>query len=240
MTTNKVWCGGITLDAGVCSECAVIRSSERVSEKAGHPEPPTPGDAPNDRIPRSTGHCDALFEIMPGRWACRQCILDPTRSISVVDRRGDVLTGDRIARELDSAVSIATHLTIADCANEITSDGGIELKITSSAPPAPLPLPGDYSHVLAILDCCAHADPEFAVALTELRSTYERAACFTPAQTLLCQWRLTKNGIGHDPGSFVVSIRSDKEIKQLRSFDHWRKQKIAPYLSWQQRGRYGF
>jgi hypothetical protein len=165
----------------------------------------------------------------PGRWACRSCVLDPARVIATMDRRGDTLHGARITRELDAVAAVARHL---DAKHRADSDYGTPL--------GSLPLPAAYSHVLAALDRCARVDDEFATAITELRERYAQAASFTPKQTLLVHWRLSTNGVTHDPGCFVVSTRSDKEIAQMRGFDDWRKKKIAPYLSWAQRGRFGF
>jgi hypothetical protein len=164
---------------------------------------------------------DTLFQITDaGRSVCRSCVLDPVRQIGVIDRRGDTLQGARIARELDAQTAITLH----QCGGD---------------PPLP-PLPASYQHVLSALDRARRVDDEFSTALTELRQRYEEAACFSPKQMLLVQWRLAENGVTHDPGCFVVSTRSDKEIAQIRAFDDWRKKKIAPYLSWGQRGRWGF
>lgn len=182
---------------------------------------------------------DTLFELgihargASGRWACRACVLDPARQIGVIDRRGDSLHGARAARELDATAAIATHLEIASRAN---TPAGIDY----GPPLVPLPLPAAYVHVLAALDRCARVDEEFATAITELRATYERATCFSPKQMLLVQWRLSKNGITHEPSNFAVSIRSDKEVTQVRGLGDWQKRKLAPFLSWAQRGRFGF
>lgn len=166
-------------------------------------------------------HADVVFQIGdPGCWVCRACVIDPARQISVIDRRGDALQGARIARELDAQTAITLHSCHGD-------------------PPLP-PLPASYQHVLSALDRCRRVDDEFSTALTELRERYEQAAFFGPKQMLLIQWRLAANGITHDPGCFAVSTRSDKEIGQIRSFDDWRRKKIAPYLSWAQRARWGF
>ena len=163
---------------------------------------------------------DMLFEITDtGRWACRACVLDPARAIGVIDRRGDHLHGARIARELDAQTAITLHLIAA-------KDGP--------------PLPASYQHVLSALDRARRVDGEFETVLGELRERYQQAAFFSPRQTLLVQWRLAENGVIHEPSNFVVSTRSDKEIAQIRSFDDWRRKKIAPYLSWQQRGKCDF
>jgi hypothetical protein len=173
---------------------------------------------------------DMLFEIGGCSSACRSCVLDPVRQIGTIDRRGDVLQGARIARELDAQTAITLHLHAQDRRDSDHHGGD---------PPLP-PLPASYKHVLAALDRCRRVDADFSTAITELRERYEQAAFFGPKQMLLVQWRLSENGVTHDPGCFVVSTRSDKEIAQIRGFDDWRKKKIAPYLSWQQRGRWGF
>lgn len=171
-------------------------------------------------------HTELLYAITDaGRCACRECVLNPARQIGVIDRRGDTLQGARIARELDTQTAITLHLHAKD-------GYGLPLELS--------PLPAAYTHVLAALDRARRVDAEFSTVLSELRERYEQAAFFGPKQTLLVQWRLAENGITHDPGRFVVSTRSDKEIAQVRGFDDWRKKKIAPYLSWQQRGRWGF
>jgi hypothetical protein len=102
------------------------------------------------------------------------------------------------------------------------------------------PLPADYVRVLAVLDRLTRADDESGSAIAEMRESYKSAACFTPKQMLFVQWRLAKCGIEHEPRSFAVSLRSDRETAQIRGFNDWRKKKIAPYLSWEQRGKFGF
>lgn len=162
-----------------------------------------------------------LFEI--GRsWECRACALDTARGgIVATDRRGDELYGRAaITRELDAQAALMLHLM--------------------AAPDAP-PLPDDYSHVLAVLETAAiwFAD-EAAATIHELRERYRHAACFSPRQMLLVQWRLSQASIAHVPQKFVVSIRTDTERQQMWGMDDWRKKKLAPYLSWQQRSKFGF
>lgn len=176
---------------------------------------------------RACDECSAptetLFEIADaGRSACRACVLDPVRQIGAIDRRGDVLQGARIARELDAQTAITLHQVHQDRAESLP------------------PLPAPYQHALAALDRCRRVDADFSTVISELTDRYRQAAFFSPRQMLLVQWRLAENGITHDPPRFVVSTRSDKEIGQIRSFDDWRRKKIAPYLSWQQRGKWGF
>jgi hypothetical protein len=183
-----------------------------------------------------------LFEIGvhmrgdPGRWACRACVLDPTRQIGAIDRRGDDLHGARIARELDAQTAIALHLEAKNRCESIEKYPGLDY----GTPLGSLPLPAQYQHVLSALDRLRRVDAEFATAISELRERYELAAFFGPKQTLLVQWRLSENGITHEPGNFVVSTRSDKEVAQIRSLADWQKRKLAAYLSWQQRGKWGF
>lgn len=177
---------------------------------------------------RACDECNAptetLYEITDtGRSACRDCVLDTARQIGAIDRRGDVLQGARIARELDAQTAIALHRLQAD-----EDRDGLP------------PLPVSYQHVISALDRCRRVDVEFSTVISELRERYEQAAFYGPKQMLLIQWRLSKNGIMHDSECFVVSTRSEKEIAQIRGFDDWRKKKIAAYLSWQQRGRWGF
>jgi hypothetical protein len=200
MSKQPIWHGGVSIGVSIgarsCDECAApadVRYEIGISARG-------------DR----------------GRWACRACVLDPVRQIGAIDRRGDVLHGPRIARELDAQTAITLHLE----ANE--DRAGLP------------PLPAPYQHVLAVLDRCRRVDADFSTALTELRDHYRQAAFFSPKQTLLIQWRLAENGTTHDPGCFVVSTRSDKEIGQIRGFDDWRRKKLAPYLSWAQRSRWGF
>ncbi|MGD0792831.1 MAG: hypothetical protein ABR920_13785 [Terriglobales bacterium] len=207
----KIWRGGVSVGSSrVCDECSTS--------------------------------ADTLYEIgisargERGQWACRGCVIDPVRQIGAIDRRGDTLRGARIARELDAAIAIATHLEIARRASMAEQCPGIDY----GEPLVPLPLPAPYWHVLSALDRCRRVDAEFSTVVTELRDRYEQAVFFSPKQTLLIQWRLSENGIALDPGNFVVSTRSEKEIAQLRGFDDWRRKKIASFLSWQQRGRFGF
>lgn len=150
--------------------------------------------------------------------ACCACVLDPAHGVTAIDRRGDILrTPERIACELDAQTAIVLHLENGDSA-----------------------LPADYAHVLRVLDALARADYEMASTITELRSRYEQAAFFSPKQMLLAQWRLTKHGIEHGPSRFVVSVRTDKEIAQIRNLCDWQKRNLAPYLSWEQRSKFGF
>jgi hypothetical protein len=141
-------------------------------------------------------------------------------------------TPERIAREMDLRTAIALHLDARERASRPEIDWG--------PLPALSPFPADYVQVLAVLRRLARADDESGEAIAELRERYEAAACFSPKQMLLIQWRLAKHGIEHEPSRFAVSVRSDKEIVQIRSFDDWRKKKIAPYLSWEQRSKFGF
>jgi len=157
--------------------------------------------------------------------ACRACVLDPARQIGVIDRRGDHLHDAQIARELDAQTAITLHLYAKDGCGQ----------------PLELPqLPASYQHVLATLDRCRRVDAGFSTVISELRERYEQAAYFGPKQMLLVQWRLSQSGIVHERSNFVVSTRNEKEIAQIRGFDDWRKKKIAPYLSWAQRARFGF
>jgi hypothetical protein len=151
-------------------------------------------------------------------------------AVRVIDRRGDVLgTPKRIAYELNLLTAIALHSHVRD------RQPGIDY-----GPPPPLPpFPADYSRVLAVLDRLARADWEFGSTIAELRERYEAAACFSPKQMLLIQWRLAKNGIEHEPSNFAVSLRDGKEIAQLHGFDEWRRKKLAPFLTWDQRSRFG-
>jgi hypothetical protein len=216
MNNQLKWHGGIAIGARSCDECS------------------TPAAV--------------LYEIgisargERGRWACRACVLDPVRRIGAIDRRGDVLHGLRIPRELDAQTAIVRHLEARDRAENGGYSDPTDGPASDSRPSkaSNTPLPASYQHVLSALDRCRRVDAEFATVISELRERYEQAAFFSPKQLLLVQWRLSKNGIMHDPGCFVVSTRSEKEIAQIRGFDDWRKKKIAVYLSWQQRGRWGF
>jgi hypothetical protein len=168
-----------------------------------------------------------------GCWVCRACVLDPAAdAIGVIDRRGVSLhTREQVENELDARTAIFLHLESREHASHPGIDYGALPKSTA--------LPFDYVHVLAVLQRLARADDEFSTTIAELRERYETAACFSPKQILLVQWRLAKHGIEHEPSNFVVSVRTEKEVAQLRCFDDWRRQKIAPYLSWQQRSRFG-
>jgi hypothetical protein len=173
------------------------------------------------------GFAFLLFPLEPSGWCvCQACILNPAHSIAVIDRRGDALqTRERIACELDLRTAIALHCEAqADC---------------GQIPKSPS-LPADYLHALAVLGRLARADDEFGSAISEMRERYEAAACFSPKQMLLVQWRLVKCDIQHEPSSFAVSTRSEKEIAQIRSLSNWQQRKLAPYLSWQQRSKFGF
>jgi len=157
-------------------------------------------------------------------------MLRMVHAVRVIDRRGDVLgTPSRIASELDLQAAIALHFQARE------RHPGINYGPLPESPP----FPANYSHVLSVLDRLARADDDCGSTITELSERYATAACFSPKQMLLIQWRLAKNGIEHEPSNFAVSLRSDKEIAQLRGFDEWRKKKIAPYLSWDQRSRFG-
>ena len=173
------------------------------------------------------GNCEcgatapALFKTDANKLYCRACVL--AQNIRAIDRRGDELyERSTVARELDAQAAITLHL----------ASPGTEHGLT---------LPAEYMHVLAALEELAASDDSFAVAITELRERYEQSAFFSPKQMLLLQWRFSKcNWIQHDPQAFVVSTRTDAEKQQIWTFDEWRRKKIAPYLSWQQRSRFGF
>lgn len=201
---NKIWRGEMIFTCGTraCNECGAL--------------------------------ADTLFGIAdaPTRHACRACVLDRSRGIAVIDRRGDTLSGTRIARELDAQTAIMLHLETKARAKHPGIDYGPPLDL--------LPLPAAYLHVLSALDRCCRVDADFSTALSELREQYQLTTFFSPKQTLLVQWRLSENGIAHDPGRFVVSIRSEREVAQMRGLGDWRKRKLALYLSWAQRSRWGF
>jgi hypothetical protein len=167
-----------------------------------------------------------LFPLEPSGCACRDCISSPSHDITVIDRRGDILQiPERIAYELDLRTAIALR-------SEARAPNGGQIPKSPS-------LAADYLHALAVLGRLAPADDEFGSAISEMRERYEAAACFSPKQMLLVQWRLTKCDIQHEPSSFAVSTRSEKEIAQIRSLSDWQQQKLAPYLSWQQRSKFG-
>jgi hypothetical protein len=89
--------------------------------------------------------------------------------------------------------------------------------------------------VIRALKRLAAVDPEF-----DFVRQWRQRASFSPRQMLLIEWRLSENGITHDPRCFTVSTDTDKEIAQIRGLSDWQKQKLAAYLSWAQRGRFGF
>jgi hypothetical protein len=164
-----------------------------------------------------------------GRWCCRICLLDPVRDIRFIDRRGDELTGTAERRqEVEDQVAIALYHAARDRAD---SPDGIDWGAPLEVPP----LPAGYSHVLSALAKLAQVDTEF----TGLREKYQEAQFFSPKQMLLVQWRLAKFGIEHEPQFFAVSTRSDKELSQVRGLEDWQRKKLAPYLSWSQRSRFG-
>lgn len=92
--------------------------------------------------------------------------------------------------------------------------------------------------VIRVLKRLESIDLEFDFA--SMVQQWRRWGSFSPRQMLLIQWRLAENRITHKPSCFVVSIRSEKEIAQIRSLDEWRRKKLAPYLSWEQRSKFGF
>jgi hypothetical protein len=172
-----------------------------------------------------------LFQLDERSWECRACVIDPAHGVRAIDRRGDTLrTPEQIAQELGLRTAIALHLAVRE-----------RLPGIDYGPLPDLPaLPADYVQLLAVLDRASRVDAEFGNALSELRLQYEKAACFSPRQMLLVQWRLAKCGIEHEPSRFAVSLRSDKEIAQIRNLSDWQKKNIAPYLSWSQRSKFGF
>lgn len=170
------------------------------------------------------------------RWACRACVLDPARNVGAVDRRGDTLrTAEQIANEMDLRAAIALRAEARDRERRRTP-AGIDYGPVPECPP----VPADYIHVLAVLGRLSREDSETGSTIAELCARYETAACFSPRQMLFVQWRLAKLGVEHQPHCFAMSLRSEKELAQLRGFDGWRRKKIAPYLSWEQRSKFGF
>jgi hypothetical protein len=209
----KIWHGAVSISSSNCDEC---QTTAEVLFQIGQTD--------------SREH--------RGRWICRACVLDPARGISAIDRRGDTLQATRVARELDAHTAIALYLESTERSEPARARLGSGINY---GPPRDLPsLPASYSHVLAVLGRLRGVDREFETTIAEMLEHYRRAAFFGPKQMLLMQWRLSHSGITHDPGCFVVSTRTDKEILQVRGFDDWRKKKIAPYLSWAQRSRFGF
>jgi hypothetical protein len=92
--------------------------------------------------------------------------------------------------------------------------------------------------VIRVLERLAAADIDFNFA--SMVKQWRRWGSLSPRQMLLVQWRLTENGIAHDPRCFKVSTESDKEQAQIRGLGDWQKRNLAPYLSWAQRSRFGF
>jgi hypothetical protein len=61
----------------------------------------------------------------------------------------------------------------------------------------------------------------------------ERGA--TPRQRATLQWRSAKHRIRHDLRDFKLTIRRDREKRQLRALADWQVERILPALSTSQR-----
>jgi hypothetical protein len=87
-----------------------------------------------------------------------------------------------------------------------------------------------FSRVIGLL-IKVDADFDFR----SLRSQWFRRGYISPRQMVLVAWRLKVHGIDHKPGEFRVSTVFPKHRDALLAMEPWKRERLLPYLSVQQR-----
>jgi hypothetical protein len=87
--------------------------------------------------------------------------------------------------------------------------------------------------VMNSLVALAHVDKEFDIR-SFIDYLQDRGA-FTPKQLSLLLWRLNRSKISHHPKDFKLTIRRNREKRQLRELKDWERSRIEPCLSEPQR-----
>ena len=89
------------------------------------------------------------------------------------------------------------------------------------------------NHVLKVLGLLIKVDADFD--FERLRSQWFRRGYVTPRQMVMLAWRLKVHGIDHRPGEFRVSTEFPKHRDALLAMEAWKRERLLPYLSVQQR-----
>jgi hypothetical protein len=92
-------------------------------------------------------------------------------------------------------------------------------------------------HVSQVLSELAVADTDFDFG--SMLKRWQRSRCLTPKQMTLVQWRLKIHDIDHDPSEFRVSMRSKKEQDDVLEMEEWKRERLLPYLTEQQKTKLG-
>lgn len=97
---------------------------------------------------------------------------------------------------------------------------------------------GDESDdpIIGVLAQLAAADTEFD--FSSMVRQWRRRGCLSPKQMGLVAWRLAVHAIEHQPGDFRVSTDSEKDQAALQDMSDWKREKLAPYLSEQQKAKW--
>ena len=90
-------------------------------------------------------------------------------------------------------------------------------------------------HVLNTLVLLKHEEKDFEI--DDFIDYYNDRGAFTPNQLKVIVWRLNKYNIKHNPKSFKMIMRRNREKEQLDKMEDWQVKKIEPYLSARQRKR---
>jgi hypothetical protein len=89
------------------------------------------------------------------------------------------------------------------------------------------------NHVLKVLGLLIKVEVDFD--FEKLRSHWFRRGYFTPRQMGLVAWRLKIYRIDHKPAEFRVSAEFPKHREALLAMEPWKRERLLPYLSVQQR-----
>ncbi len=92
-------------------------------------------------------------------------------------------------------------------------------------------------HVSGVLSELADVDTDFNFG--SMLDQWQRRRYLTPKQMTLVQWRLKIHGIDHKPSEFRVSTRRQKEVDAVLEMDEWKRERLLPYLSEQQKTKLG-
>ena len=89
------------------------------------------------------------------------------------------------------------------------------------------------NHVLKVIGLLIKVETDFD--FERLRSQWFRRGYVTRRQMVLIAWRLKLHGIDHRPGEFRVSTEFPKHRDALLAMEAWKRDRLLPYLSVQQR-----
>ncbi len=88
------------------------------------------------------------------------------------------------------------------------------------------------------LEQLAEVDGDFNFA--SVRERWVRRGALSPKQACLVIWRLQVHGIEHDPATLGMWVSTrDSDLEQLAAMEPWRRERLLPYLTEQQRADFG-